>query len=45
VLPEEARAYAFPLESAMESVNSGLDSSRDLLDRQNRDAKDLKKKK
>src|SRR5438309_2295271 len=41
----EARAYSFPLESAIDAVNSGLDSSRDLLDKQNRDSKDLKKKK
>ena len=41
----EARAYSFPLESAIDAVNSGLDSSRDLLDKQNRDYQELKKKK
>ena len=41
----ESGAYDFPLESAIESVNSGLDSSRDLLDKQNKEYKDLKKKK
>lgn len=41
----EAKAYSFPLDSAIDAVNSGLDSSRDLLDKQNRDLKDLKKKK
>ena len=41
---DEAKTYSFPLESAIDSVNSGLDSSRDLLDRQNRDP-NLKKKK
>jgi hypothetical protein len=41
----ETRAYDFPLESAIESVNSGLDSSRELLDKQNKEYKELKKKK
>lgn len=45
VSPDEMQAYSFPLESAIDSVNSGLDSSRDLLDKQNKEYKELKKKK
>lgn len=42
---EERKAYDFPLESAIESVNSGLDDARDALDKQNKDYQESKKKK
>ena len=42
---EEMRAYDFPLESAIDSVNAGLDDARETLDKQNKDPKNLKKKK
>lgn len=45
VSKEEARAYDFPLESAIDSVNSEMDTARETLDKQNKNAKELKKKK
>jgi hypothetical protein len=42
---QELKQYEFPLETAIETVNSGLDSSRDLLDKQNVEIKETKKKK
>src|ERR1700741_3979478 len=33
----EMKQYEFPLDTAIETVNSGLDSSRDLLDKQNKE--------
>jgi hypothetical protein len=33
----ETKQYDFPLDSAIEAVNAGLDSSRDLLDKQNKE--------
>ena len=42
---EEMHAYDFPLESAIDSVNSGLDDARETLDKQNKDPKSLRKKK
>jgi chromosome segregation ATPase len=45
VSKEEAHAYDFPLESAIDSVNSELDGARETLEKQNKDSKELKKKK
>jgi hypothetical protein len=42
---QEVKQYDFPLETAIETVNSGLDSSRDLLDKQNQELKEAKHKK
>ena len=33
----EMKQYDFPLDTAIETVNAGLDSSRDLLDKQNKE--------
>jgi hypothetical protein len=41
----EMKEYEFPLESAIETVNAGLDSSRELLDKQNKDIPEEKRKK
>ena len=41
----ELKEYEFPLDSAIEAVNSGLDTSRDMLEKHNQRAKDAKKKK
>ena len=45
VKEEEKKAYDFPLQSAIDSVNAGLDDARDALDKQNKDYQELKKKK
>jgi len=41
----ESKQYDFPLETAIETVNAGLDSSRDLLDKQNKEPREGKAKK
>lgn len=41
----EMKEYEFPLESAIETVNAGLDSTRELLDKQNKEIPEEKKKK
>jgi chromosome segregation ATPase len=41
----EKRTYDFPLDSAIDSVNSELDSARETLEKQNKNAQELKKKK
>jgi hypothetical protein len=41
----ELKQYDFPLETAIETVNAGLDSSRDLLDKQNKEPRGAKVKK
>jgi hypothetical protein len=40
----EAKQYEFPLDTAIETVNAGLDSSRDLLDKQNKEPHTKEKK-
>jgi hypothetical protein len=40
----EFKQYDFPLETAIETVNAGLDSSRDLLDKQNKEPRAKTKK-
>lgn len=42
---EEMKEIEFPLDSAIETVNSGLDSARDLMEEQNKKADEAKKKK
>lgn len=41
----EMKEMEFPLDSAIETVNSGLDTARDLMDEQNQRAEEAKKKK
>jgi hypothetical protein len=45
VSDEEKKAYDFPLDSAIDSVNTELDSARETLDKQNKNAAEYKKKK
>lgn len=45
VSDNEKKAYDFPLDSAIDSVNSELDSARETLEKQNKSAAEAKKKK